>query len=299
MQKVSVIIPNYNYGRFLRQAIQSALDQSLKPHEIIVVDDGSTDDSMEILRSFGDSIIMIEQSNQGVAAARNKGSENATGDFLAFLDSDDFWHPNKLEKQMLMFPSDAEIGFVHCGITNIDENGVLLDDYLEGEEGWVADGLLKLQAVVIATTIIVKGKLFTEIGGYDTNRDLHPSEDWDLCYRLSHESKLGFVREPLMYYRHHGRGGHTNIARMERAMLIAFEKAFSDPAENIQRVRRKAYGNLYLVIAGSFYRAGYIGKSIISALKSVFQNPLNAARLVGFPFRATKRTLKKSLFDVT
>ena len=292
MQKVSVIIPNYNYGRFLGQAIQSVLDQSLQPHEIIVVDDGSTDDSKEILRSFGDSIIVVEQANNGVAAARNKGGEISTGEFLAFLDADDYWLPEKLEKQMEKFRSDAEIGFVHCGLMNVDENGTHLDDHVSGEEGWITDALLKFQEVVIANTIVVKRELFTKVGGYDTNRDLHPSEDWDLCYRLSRECKLGFVRESLLYYRHHGKGGHTNIVRMERAMLIAFEKAFRNPAEEIQRLQSEAYGNLYLVLAGSYYHSGHIAKSVVSALKGVVHNPLIAKRLFGFPFRLAGRIFR-------
>lgn len=289
MEQVSVIIPSYNYGRFLREAIQSVLDQTLRPHEVIVVDDGSTDESLEILRSFGDSINFIEQSNQGVAAARNKGAEMAAGEFVAFLDADDYWHREKLEKQIEKFRGDAELGFVHCGITNVDEKGTALEDYVVGDEGWLANALLTFQPVVIANTIVVRRSLLTKIGGYDTNRDLHPSEDWDLCYRLARECKVGFVREPLLFYRQHGQGGHTNIERMERAMLIALEKAFSDPAKEVQMLRREAYGNMYLVLAGSYNHTGQAGKSIVSGLKGVIQNPLIAARLLGFPYRLTKR----------
>lgn len=293
MQTVSVIIPSYNYGRFLRQAIQSVLDQTIKPHEVIVVDDGSTDDSKEIARSFGDSIIAIEQNNAGVAAARNKGSEIATGDLLAFLDSDDYWHPEKLEKQLQKFSSDPEIGFVHCGSTYVDENGVFIKDYVVGEEGWVADELLKFEPVVVANTLVIKRELFTKVGGFDTNRELHPSEDWDLCYRLSRICRLGFVREPLLYYRQHGTGGHTNIERMERAMMIAFEKAFQDPAKEVQRFRRQAYANLYLVLAGSYYHAGGVVKSIFIAIKAIVQSPLIIPKFFTFPFRKTKRLLAK------
>lgn len=292
MPKVSIIIPNYNYGRFLRQAVQSALDQSLVPHEIIVLDDGSTDDSKEVLNAFGDSIIVVDQINAGVAAARNKGAETATGEFFAFLDADDYWHREKLEKQMEIFGLDAEIGFVHCGLTNVDEKGVRIDDHLSGKEGRVADELLKFQEVVIANTIVVKRDVFEKVGGYDTKRDLHPSEDWDLCYRLSRETKLGFVRESLLYYRHHGKGGHTNIARMERAMLIAFEKAFRDPAAEVQRLKGEAYGNLFMVIAGSYYHSGHVAKSVISALKGVSYNPLMAKNVFGFPFRLAGRIFR-------
>jgi glycosyltransferase involved in cell wall biosynthesis len=293
MQKVSVIIPNYNYGRFLRQAIQSALNQTLEPHEIIVVDDGSTDDSKEILLSFGDSIILVEQENAGVAAARNRGSEIATGGFLAFLDADDYWHPDKLEKQMHKFSSDAEIGFVHCGSTYVDENGKRNHDYITGEEGWVADELLRFEAVVIANTLVIKRELFAQIGGFDTTRELHPSEDWDICYRLSRLCKLGFVREPLLYYRQHGAGGHTNIARMEQAMLLAFDKAFRDPSAEIQELRREAYGNLYLTLAGSYYHAGSIGQSIRSGLKGFTHHPKTAGNFFAFRFRKVKALLLK------
>jgi len=269
-----------------------SVDQTLKPHEVIVVDDGSTDDSKEALSSFGNSIIVVEQENSGVAAARNKGAEIATGDHLAFLDADDYWHVEKLEKQMLKFSSDPEIGFVHCGIVYVDENGARSHDYVVGEEGWIADALLRFEPVAIANTIVVKRDLFAKIGGYDTKRELHPSEDWDICYRLSRICKLGFVREALLYYRQHGTGGHTNIERMERAMLIAFEKAFDDPAPAIQGLRGEAYGNLYLVLAGSYYHSGNFVKGFASALKGLTYYPRIAARLFGFPFRLAGRTYR-------
>ena len=289
MEKISVIIPNYNYGRFLRQAVESALDKTLPPHEVIVVDDGSTDNSLEVLQEFGDRVIVVKQANGGVAAARNKAAEIATGEFLAFLDADDYWHTKKLEKQMEKFRLDAEIGFVHCGSVYVDEKGAFIKDYSTGREGWVADELLKFQEVVIANTIVVRREIFDLIGGYDTTRELHPSEDWDLCYRLACECKLGFVREPLLYYRQHGSGGHANIAKMERAMLIAFERAFSDPASEKQRLRSEAYGNLFFVLAGSYYHAGDTQKSIASAMKAVRYNPAVAMRFIGFPVRTLKK----------
>jgi len=282
MEKVSVIIPNYNYGRFLRQSIESALDQTLKPHEVIVVDDGSTDESNDVLDSFGDAILSVSQENAGVAAARNRGAGIATGDILAFLDADDFWGATKLEKQAAKFASDLAIGFVHCGMTNVDENGDRIDEHVDGAEGSVAEQLLKFEPSVIATTIAVRRDLFMKVGGYDINRDLHPSEDWDLCYRLAGESKVGFVREPLHFYRHHGQGGHTRIDRMERAMLIAFEKAFSAKANDVALLRDEAYGNLYLVLAGSYYHAGQIGQSIRCALKAVAHRPQSIGKLLAF-----------------
>jgi len=293
MQKVSVIIPNYNYGRFLRQAITSALGQTAKPREVIVVDDGSTDDSREIIRSFGDAIIAIDQKNAGVAAARNTGAEIATGNLLAFLDADDYWYCDKVEKQLQKFSSDPEIGFVHCGSTYVDVNGSRSHDYVEGAEGWVAEALLKFEPAVIANTLVIKSEAFAKVGGFDINRNLHPSEDWDLCYRLAREYKVGFVREPLHFYRQHGSGGHNNIERMERASLIAYEKVFRNNENEVQRLRREAYGNLYSILAGSYYHSGKIGKSIVCGLKSIIYHPLTAGRLIGFPFRVGGRIFQR------
>ena len=104
--KVSVIIPNYNYARFIGEAIESVLAQTYQPLEIIVVDDASTDDSIKVIESFGDKVKLIRQENGGVGKARNTGARNAGGDFLAFLDADDIWLPEKIEKQIKLFQSN-------------------------------------------------------------------------------------------------------------------------------------------------------------------------------------------------
>ena len=294
MKKVSVIIPNYNYGRFLAEAIESALNQTYEPHEIIVVDDGSTDESREILEKYGDRIRVHYQKNEGVGAARNMGAEMATGDILAFLDADDYWSPQKLEKQLAELLSDPTIGLVHCGLQYVDDKGELGEEYLFGLSGWVATNLLRFEPVIAGPggTTLMRKDVFLEMGGYDTNKDLHPSEDWDLSYRIATKYKFGFVREPLLYYRQHGGGGHLNIARMERAMLLAFGKAFLDRAEKIQKIRRECYGNLYLVLAGSYFHSGDITKSVISAIQGAYYYPRTLTRLLAFPIRTVKRFIR-------
>jgi len=105
MAPISVIIPTYNHCRFLVSAIDSALSQTLKPSEVIVVDDGSTDETSNLLNAYEGKIRVVRQKNQGVAAARNRGAEIATGEYLAFLDADDLWLPRKLEMQLNRFES--------------------------------------------------------------------------------------------------------------------------------------------------------------------------------------------------
>ncbi|HMM81114.1 MAG TPA: glycosyltransferase family A protein [Pyrinomonadaceae bacterium] len=290
MDNVSVIIPNYNYGRFLREAVDSALGQTVAPHEVIVVDDGSTDDSGEILASYGERIIVIRQQNQGVGAARNKGAEIATGEFLAFLDADDYWAPTKLEKQLAVFESDPEIGLVHCGFQNVDADSKLLDANLSGSEGWVADKLLRFEPSITAPggTTMIRREGFWSVGGYDANPNLHPSEDWDLSYRIARKWKYGFVSEPLLFYRQHGKGGHTNIARMERAMLIGFGKAFADDRE-LHPIKNECYAKLYLVLAGSYFQAGQYGGFLRNAAKSIWRRPANLRYFLEFPIRRLRR----------
>ncbi len=290
MNRVSVIIPNYNYGRFLREAIDSALNQTVRPHEVIVVDDGSTDQSGEILESYGAQIITVRQQNQGVGAARNKGAEIATGEYLAFLDADDYWAPRKLEKQLAKFAEDAEIGLVHCGYRNVDANGILRDASLDGSEGWVRAKLLMFEPAIAAPggTTMLRRAVFWQVGGYDTNPDLHPSEDWDLSYRIACKWKYGFVAEPLLFYRQHGKGGHTNIRRMERAMLIGFGKAFAADGE-VKTIEVECYAKLNMVLAGSYFRAGQYVDFIRTAGKSIWNSPGNIAYFAAFPFRRLRR----------
>src|SRR5947209_13220762 len=105
---VSVIIPTYNHGRFIADAIESVLAQTYPVSEIIVVDDGSTDETQEVVEKFGEKVRYIEQANAGVSAARNTGIENSDGDLVAFLDADDTWLPEKIEKQVAKFGADKQ-----------------------------------------------------------------------------------------------------------------------------------------------------------------------------------------------
>ena len=121
---VSVIITNYNYGKYVGDAIKSALFQTYKPIEIIIVDDGSTDNSKVVIKPFlqNENVHFIKQNNQGQAKAKNKGSRLAKGNYVAFLDGDDVWVEDKLEKQMNLF-SRSKIGVVYSDIMLINEEG--------------------------------------------------------------------------------------------------------------------------------------------------------------------------------
>lgn len=283
---VSVVIPTYNHARFICEAIDSVLGQTLPPHQVVIVDDGSTDGTSEVLKRYGNKICVVRQQNSGVAAARNKGADIATGDLLAFLDADDVWLPRKLELQTARFVEEPQLGLVHCGVQDINEEGFPLREHLDGLEGSVGADLLQFRRPVIlggGSGIVVPRIVFESAGGFDTR--LSTSADWDLYYRISSRYKVGFVREVLLRYRLHGSNMHGNVRAMEHDMLLGYEKAFGDAAVGPQANRRRCYGNLHAVLAGSYFSAGQYGGFVRHAMKSVLLTPGSLMRFMSFPIR--------------
>ncbi len=293
---VSVVIPNYNYGRFLSEAVENVLRQSYPCREIIVVDDGSTDDSLNILEKYEGKIRVIRQPNCGVGVARNTGVENSTGDVIAFLDADDFWATDKIEKQINELELDEDVGLVSCGMREFDTDRKVIQDYLDSQIGWVADKIVTLgsKMIVSGSAVMVRRRIFQAVGGFDVRKELHPSEDWEFCYRVACVSKFAFVPEALVHYRNHGNNGHLKIPRMEQAMLLAYEKIYQDAPPEIQKLKRESYGNLYSVLAGSyFYARNYVG-FVRTTAQSLRYNPRKIKNLLEFPIRFLRRRINKS-----
>lgn len=272
---VSVVIPSFNYGSFIAESIEGVIAQTYPIIEIIVIDDGSTDDTEAEVRNFGKKVQYIKQGNAGVCAARNNGILNATGDVIAFLDADDVWHPEKIERQMAKFREDDQIGLVHCGMREFDHGtGETIEVYLEGGEGWVAEDLVLFEKPVIpgpGGSIMVQRKVLDDVGGFDPH--LKNGEDWDLCLRIAKKYKIGFVREVLVNYRNHGTNAHFNVPEMERSTRIAWAKAFDTDDKNFRRLRRRSYGNLHKVLAGSYLHSGQYSGFLRNIIKSVWFRP--------------------------
>lgn len=284
---VSAIIPNYNYARYVGEAVESALNQTYQPLEVILVDDGSSDNSLEVIRGFGDRIRIVSQENAGVSAARNNGVRLAGGQLVAFLDADDIWHPQKIEKQVERFRQDSKLGLVHVGVREIDALGNELRRRLDGLEGKVSDELLLFNRSVIlggGSGLMVSREAFNEAGGFDLR--LSTSADWDLCYRVTSRYETGFIPEVLLDYRMHGANMHGNIRRMEREMLLGYEKAFS---EGCEANRRECYSNLHRTLAGSFLYAKDFTKFVEHTVKSVWNRPSGVGYFLAFPFRHMRR----------
>lgn len=194
MAIVSVVTPTYNRARFLPGAVASVLAQTYADFELIVVDDGSVDDTRKVLEPLMDDprVRYFYQENQGQSYARNQAIEQATGDFIAFLDSDDLWDPSKLETQLAILEANPDVDIVHGDEAMIDEYGRVSSlDNMRRYSGSITRYLLADNSVSI-TTALVRRRCFDEMGGFDTSVGV--ADDYELWLRFS--AKYLFHYEP-------------------------------------------------------------------------------------------------------
>lgn len=190
--KVSVIITNYNYQQFVGLAIESVLKQTYPAYEIIVVDDGSTDRSIQVINKY--PVILFKQPNQGVAVARNKGGHEATGDYLIFLDADDELAPDYIEKTVKEMKGDIQV--VYTDIQFIGEA-----NFINRQPDFSQEEMKKWQVVPSSCALIVK-RAWELVGGFKNDEIF---EDWGFWLRVSQKYNFKHLKEPLFRYRKHGK----------------------------------------------------------------------------------------------
>ena len=198
---VSVVVATYNMAGYLPIAVQSVIDQTYRHIEIIIVDDGSADETPSILGRWSEDprVHVITQENQGQTAAKNRGIAAATGEYIAFLDADDRWVRSKLEKQILRFRDSPKIAVVYSDQLYIDEQGAPLQRRgLKYPEGRITEQLL-VDNFVNFSSAVVKREVLKEFGGFDAT--LRMSIDYDLWLRISTMYEFQCVNEPLVEYR--------------------------------------------------------------------------------------------------
>lgn len=228
-KKVSVIIPNYNYAQYVGQAISSVLNQTYENIEIIVVNNGSTDNSMEILKRYENQIHLVDQKNLGQSGARKSGLAKATGDFIAFLDADDLWEPTKIEKQLQLFSVKTEL--IYCGIARFNEKDqILISTHLPKFRGSCASAFIDYPGVSIvisgeSTAIFTRG-LLERVGEFDPN--LNSAAGWDFFRRCSKLTEFDFVPEALTKYRVHSENMSNNSSKTILDIRNAYRKIFND-----------------------------------------------------------------------
>ncbi len=276
--KVSVVIPTYNFAQYITEAIISILNQTYKNIEIVVVDDGSTDDTKDVLKPLSDRIKYIYQENSGPSRARNTGILNSSGGYIAFLDADDFWEPTKLEKQLNLFEDDHKTSLVFCFIKHVDVNRNILfiDEYDDGWNGYVVDRLL--HRPIGTSSVLINRKYLQQVGLFD--EDLLFSEDRDMFLRLAKNFKFNLVPEALVIKRAHSQSLTHDTSKSARYIddeTHALDKFYTD-IENRKKyghVRNKAYFNIYLR-RGNSHLQGDISMKLARKyfMKALLYNPI-------------------------
>jgi glycosyltransferase involved in cell wall biosynthesis len=207
---VSVIMPTYNGSKYIAESIESALAQTYPSVELIVVDDGSTDDTTEVVRRYGDRVTLLQQKNGGTAAARNFGIAHAHGELIALLDHDDLWLPNKLERQIPVFAESPRVGMVHTGArwfqteTHASTSEVIPALSLDYHD-------LLAWCLVSCCTVMFTRKAFDEAGPFDAS--LLGTDDWDMWIRIAALYEVRGVTDILSEVRLHGNNQGSNAER--------------------------------------------------------------------------------------
>jgi glycosyltransferase involved in cell wall biosynthesis len=257
MPKVSVIIPAYNQACYLKEALQSVIEQSFEDFEAVVVDDGSTDNTSEIAHSFTDPRVRyIYQENRGLSGARNTGIRASEGVFIAYLDSDDMFLPEKLRLQVAEFEKNPQLGFVAGQAVPIDEEGRRIGQiYKRAIPDEPAELLLGNPLHV--GSVMVRRQCQERAGFFDET--LRSYEDWDMWLRLVRlDCKAGWIPEPVSLYRFHTSQMTRNSEQMTRATFSVLDKTFAAPGltEDWFAMEDKAYSRAHLRATASFYHIG-------------------------------------------
>lgn len=237
MIKVSVIMPVFNAEKYLEDAIKSVLSQTYKNIELVIVNDGSIDNTESIVQKYLDNknIVYIKQDNRGLPSARNTGIKNSTGELIAFLDSDDLWYPNKVEEQVKYFEKHKDVYLIHTAFNMLIGDKIyprplklrlpiLNMFYSLHVQGHVYDRII-LNNFIGVLTVMIKREAINEVGYFDET--MWTGEDWDLWIRVSKKYKIGFINKPLAVYRYNIDGMSKNIEKWANAVKNVINKHYS------------------------------------------------------------------------
>lgn len=281
MPAVSVVIPAFNHRDFILQSIGSVFAQTFSDFEVIVINDGSPDDTEKLVRSLVDArrIRYFEQANRGQAAARNRGAAEARGEFLAFLDDDDYWPIDKLEWQAAGMREDHSLAALGGTVVRVSTTGEFILTW-GGPTRWVQrKDLFRGNAFESPGQVLYRAKLFQDCGGFDER--IWGADDHDLLFRLSEHGRVKVENRVALYYRVHGANASLQRARHLQNIVHVLEKNFRRSDPDFKQYSKTSYVWAYVCFGrGTFAQAkdrlldGKLGamKDILIAI-SVFAKP--------------------------
>lgn len=299
MSTVSVVVPTFNRACLVLEAIQSVLAQGYLDYEIIVVDDGSTDDTAIVLQPLSEQGVIryIYQQNQGESAARNRGIVEASGRYIAFLDSDDLFEPDKLEIQVKYLKAHPEVGLVHSGFIKFDNDG---NDLGYRDPSWFS-GMIYPQILSYWTTLMAVDTVLIPKIVFDTvglfNESLRIGPDLDMWRRIARNYPFGFINKSLARVRVHAGNISGNKLRLTQGLLMYLERAFDDDPKLSARFRKRTLSRMFSTMAYNLLSekgSESVQATRLNAWNAITNDPLNphgymalVSTLFGYKLRQT------------
>lgn len=290
---VSVVIVTYNKADTLAAAVESVLRQTVRDFEILVVDDGSTDDTAARIRPYLGRVRYLPKPNGGTGSARNLGIAEAKGKIIAFLDGDDLWLPRKLEVQLEAFRREPGIAAVQCGAYCVDSQMKVLEERrCHPSKDTLMDFLLFHNLPAFSSAVAIRREVLESIGGFGT--DLVILSDWDMACRIARAGTLRSVPELLVLYRHYpnnqSRDVGIHLEPGERSMARFFSDPTLDPAVRARAPQVRA--RFYAMLAGGYFRNRDWAQAFNWTGKALRTSPGVLPYVSGLPLRLARRLLQ-------
>lgn len=279
MPKFDIIIPAYNAAGYLPEAIESVMAQTFEDWRILLIDDGSTDDTAGVVAPYieklGPKLKYIQQPNGGLPAARNTAIRNASAELLALLDADDVWLPNRLAESLKCFEGRPAVGLAHGFVSRIDTNGAIIDTFATRQkhhEGRIAPYIYMRTVDMCCPTITFRKKCVDEVGPFDET--LRATEDRDLWLRIALRYEVALAPTVMAYYRTSLNSMSGDPTRMLNAQLQFIQKHYGSPGCG-WLARRIALARIYKQQAEAFAIRRQYRDGLASALRSLALYPLD------------------------
>ncbi len=272
----------YNAARYVRETIESVFAQTFRDWELIIVDDGSRDASLATAKSLATDprVRVVSQANRGVSLARNHGFSLSSGRFVGFLDADDVWLPENLQRKVAWLETHPECGLVHSDVEAIDSESRATGRTWAGETGWVLERLLLWQGDPIpsvASNALFHRRVLEAVRAFDSA--FSTAADQDLKFRVAARYQVCRIPEILVRYRLHGDNMHRDVSLMERDHRRVYRRAAELGLFPNRAFQRRCLSNLYLILAGSFWHTNQPSKALWYAARCLLASP-GGARLV-------------------
>jgi glycosyltransferase involved in cell wall biosynthesis len=294
---VSVVIPAYNAARTLKETVRSVFEQTVQNFEIVIVDDGSKDDTIAVAESIQDARVrVIAQPNGGASVARNTGLKAARGEFVALLDADDLWMPHKLERQLAVLNGEKDVNAVQTGAYYVNDALEVLSVRPCFESKNALLETLRFQNMPgVMSSLLIRREAFKKIGYFNT--DLLMIEDWEMMIRVARFGNLKSLPEPLFLYRFHVGNRSVYMGDHIAAGYKILDDFFKDETlpPDIKKNKNLAYSALNLMLCGGAFNVGRFGEAFKWGTKATLAHISALKHIAALPLRKLKRNSSREI----